>query len=96
MNRWDRFIYYYKRILLSFIMLKCNDYSRCCYLFYSQLIYWEKEVPDLFNFIKSNYTTFDEEQWKISLSILARVTSVKPIHSDKNSMAKYYLMNPII
>ena len=44
----------------------------------------------MFNFIKTNYTAFDEEQGEISLSILSRIVAAKPIHSDIDSMNKYY------
>jgi hypothetical protein len=86
---------YYKKLVLSFIMFKCNEYSRCTYLFLSQLRYWENEVPQLFNFIKDNYSVFDEEQGEISLSILARITALKPIHTDIHNMNKYYIFQSI-
>jgi hypothetical protein len=92
MNDWDQINYYYQRVVISFIIFNCHEYSRCCILHLLHIIYWESHQPDLYNLITSQYSAFDEECGEISLSILARSTISKPLHNNINSMSKYYML----
>jgi len=82
MNNFDYISYYYSRVVLSFLMFDCHEYSRCCLLQLIHLHYWESNLPELYNFLTSNYSIFDEECGEISLSILASTTISKPINTD--------------
>jgi len=92
MNNFDNISYYYSRVVLCFLMFDCHEYSRCCLLQLIHFHYWESNLPELYNFLTSNYSIFDEECGEISLSILASSTLSKPINTDVVSMSKYYLL----
>ena len=71
-NSWNELLYYYLHLIQCFIILDCPTYAKACLLFYTQLNFWEKYHPNLYQLISTNSSMFNEECGEISLSQLAR------------------------
>jgi hypothetical protein len=71
-NAWENLMFCYKHLIQCFVILECPSYAKSCLLFFSQLAYWRKHHPNLYNLISRNSSMFNEEVGEISLSKLAR------------------------
>ena len=81
MNQFDDISYYYERLVLSFIMFNCNEYSRCCLLHIIHLNYWEENVSELFNKVITNYSMM-----KNQVKYLYQFSQVKLYQNQFNLM----------